>query len=99
MSTELETIVSYLREPNLLLEDGLSDALSYWAGRTIIAQNWLGNGYATTFAFSFVLTSIGLMIIARFMREPEPPTVRQRMSLRDRFREFQQCWTLDQKLQ
>lgn len=71
-----------------LFGGGLAAALSYWAGKTIIAQNWLGNGYATTFAFSFVLTSIGLMIIARFMREPEPPTVRQRMSLRDRFREF-----------
>ncbi|HET7410788.1 MAG TPA: MFS transporter, partial [Paracoccaceae bacterium] len=71
-----------------LFGGGLAAALSFWAGKTLIEENWLGNGYATTFGFSFVLTSIGLLIIARFMREPEPPTVRRRMPLRERFREF-----------
>ena len=67
---------------------GLAAALSYWAGKTVIEQNWLGNGYATTFAIAFVLTSIGLFVIARFMREPEAPTVRERMSLRQRLAQF-----------
>ena len=71
-----------------LFGGGLAAALSYWAGKTLIEENWLGNGYATTFFFSFVLTTIGLTIIWRFMREPEPPTVRQRMSLRERLAEF-----------
>ena len=73
-----------------LFGGSLAAALSYWAGKTLIEEDWLGNGYATTFAFSFVLTSIGLLIIYRFMREPEPPTVRAEVPLMQRLREFPQ---------
>ncbi|WP_224199613.1 MULTISPECIES: MFS transporter [Pacificimonas] len=71
-----------------LFGGGLAAGLSYWAGKTLIEEDWLGNGYATTFALAFVLTSIGLAVIARFMREPESPTVRTHMSLRERLSEF-----------
>jgi MFS family permease len=71
-----------------LFGGGLAAALSYWAGKSLIEENWLGNGYATTFFFAFLLTSLGLVIIAKFMREPASPTVRQRSSLRARLAEF-----------
>ena len=37
---------------------GIAAALSWWAGSLLIEKNILGNGYATTFMLSFVLTSI-----------------------------------------
>lgn len=46
------------------------------------------NGYATTFALSAILTTIGLSMLAILMREPEPPTVRPRARTWDRMREF-----------
>ena len=46
------------------------------------------NGYATTFALSSVLTTLGLSALAILMREPEPPTVRPRARTWDRMREF-----------
>ena len=46
------------------------------------------NGYATTFALSAVLTTLGLSALAMLMREPEPPTVRPRARTWDRMREF-----------
>jgi MFS family permease len=46
------------------------------------------NGYATTFALSAVLTTLGLSALAMLMREPEPPTVRARARTWDRMREF-----------
>jgi MFS family permease len=46
------------------------------------------NGYATTFALSAVLTTLGLSLLAILMREPEPPTVRPRARTWDRMREF-----------
>lgn len=46
------------------------------------------NGYATTFALSAVLTTLGLSLLAILMREPEPPTVRPRARTLDRMREF-----------
>jgi MFS family permease len=60
-------------------------ALAYAAGRWFIETNALGNGYATTFLLAFVLTSLGLSVLAILMREPEPPTVRARSSIRERF--------------
>lgn len=62
--------------------------LSYFAGAYFITHNVLGNGYATTFLLSFILTSIGLYVLWRFMREPEPPTIRPRVSMRERLRDF-----------
>ncbi|MEQ1780500.1 MAG: MFS transporter, partial [Hyphomonadaceae bacterium] len=62
--------------------------LSYFAGSWLVANHVWGNGYATTFFLAFVLTSLGLSALQILMREPEPPTVRERKSLRDRVKDF-----------
>jgi len=62
--------------------------LSYFAGSWLVANHVWGNGYATTFFVSFVLTSLGLTALQVMMREPEPPTVRARTRLRDRVKDF-----------
>lgn len=67
---------------------GTAALLSYFAGAWFLERNVLGNGYATTFLICFVLTSLGLFVLFRFMREPEPPTIRPRMSVRERLRDF-----------
>ncbi|MCA1749030.1 MAG: MFS transporter [Parasphingopyxis sp.] len=67
---------------------GTAALLSYFAGAWFLEQNVLGNGYATTFLVCFILTSLGLFVLFRYMREPEPPTVRPRMSVRERLRDF-----------
>jgi len=62
--------------------------LSYFAGRYLIGGNVFGNGYSTTFLLAFVLTSLGLTAFRFLLREPEPPTVRPKMKVLDRFREL-----------
>ena len=62
--------------------------LSWVAGTYLIGQNVLGHGYSVTFFLAFVLTSAGLMALSFLMREPEPPTIRARSTLRQRFKEF-----------
>jgi MFS family permease len=62
--------------------------LSYFAGSWLVANHVWGNGYATTFFVAFVLTSLGLTALQVLMREPEPPTVRARKSLRERVKDF-----------
>jgi MFS family permease len=66
----------------------IAAGLSYVAGRYFIGENLFGNGYATTFLVAFVLTSLGLTALRILMREPEPPTVRAQMPLKERLREF-----------
>ncbi len=66
----------------------IAAVLSYFAGSWLVANHVLGNGYATTFGVAFVLTSLGLMALQMLMREPEPPTVRERKSLRERVKDF-----------
>jgi MFS family permease len=61
--------------------------LSYFAGSWLVANHVWGNGYATTFFVAFVLTSLGLTALQVLMREPEPPTVRARKSLRERVKD------------
>jgi len=61
--------------------------LSYFAGSWLVANHVWGNGYATTFFLAFVLTSLGLTALQVLMREPEPPTVRARKSLRERVKD------------
>jgi MFS family permease len=56
---------------------GLSAAAVAWVGGTLVAENVLGNGYATTFLVAFVATSIGLGMLA-LMKEPASPVVRER---------------------
>jgi len=62
--------------------------LSYLAGRYLIGGNVFGNGYSTTFLLAFVLTSLGLTAFRFLLKEPEPPTVRPKMKVLDRFREL-----------
>jgi len=62
--------------------------LSYFAGKYLVGGNVLGNGYSTTFTLAFLLTSAGLTIFSFLVREPEPPTVRDRTAIRDRMREL-----------
>lgn len=70
------------------LTGGLIAALlSYFAGTWLVSQHVWGNGYATTFFVAFVLTSLGLTALQMLMREPEPPTVRARKSLRERVKD------------
>jgi MFS family permease len=66
----------------------VSAGVAYLAGRYLIGGKVLGNGYATTFALSAILTSLGLTLLAILMREPEPPTVRPRTRTLQRMREF-----------
>ncbi|MBM0170186.1 MFS transporter [Altererythrobacter sp. C41] len=68
---------------------GLIAAVLAWvAGNWFIAGNWLGNGYATTFLFAFLLTSAGLVVLKTMIREPPAPVSRPQIPLRDRIREF-----------
>jgi MFS family permease len=62
--------------------------LSYVAGRYLIGNNVFGHGYSVTFILAFALTSAGLTALSLLMREPEPPTVRERSTVRQRLTEF-----------
>ncbi len=66
----------------------IAAGLAYLAGRYFIDANLFGNGYSTTFIFAFALTSLGLTALRLLMIEPEPPTVRPRSRLVDRFKDF-----------
>ncbi|KRB46778.1 MFS transporter [Phenylobacterium sp. Root700] len=66
----------------------IAAGLAYLAGRYFIDANLFGNGYSTTFIFAFALTSLGLTALRLLMIEPEPPTVRPRSRLIDRFKDF-----------
>lgn len=66
----------------------IAASLSYFAGKYFVGHNILGNGYSTTFALAFILTSCGLTAFALIVREPEPPTIRPRTAMRDRVREL-----------
>jgi MFS family permease len=66
----------------------IAAALSFIAGNWLVANHVLGNGYATTFLLSFVLTSAGISALVLLMREPEPVSVRARSSLMQRMRDF-----------
>lgn len=68
----------------------IAAGLSFWAGSYLIDQKILGNGYSTTFMISFILTSLGLMVLSRMMREPRSFLVRPRMTIIDRMKEFPQ---------
>lgn len=61
--------------------------LSYAAGVWLIGGNVWGNGYATTFLFAFVLTSLGLVALKVGVREPEAVVVRVQQSTRERMRD------------
>ena len=56
-------------------------------GGHLVDANVLGNGYASTFLLSFVLTAVGLSMLL-FVREPESPVVRSRSSVGTRLGEL-----------
>ena len=66
----------------------IAAGLSYTAGHWLIDEKVLGNGYATTFLLAFVLTSLGLIVLKVGMKEPEAPSVRLRMPVRERLTEL-----------
>jgi MFS family permease len=63
-------------------------SLSWAAGKYLVGHNVFGNGYSTTFALAFILTSLGLTAFRLLVREPEPPTVRARSTLGRRVRDL-----------
>jgi MFS family permease len=71
-----------------LVGGGIAALLSWWAGAALIENNVLGNGYATTFAISFVLTSLGLTVLTLVLREPAGTLLRPTVSLRERMRDM-----------
>lgn len=66
----------------------IAATLAYFAGRWFIDANLFGNGYSTTFVFAFILTTLGLWALQLLLKEPEPPTTRERGRFRDRLRDF-----------
>jgi MFS family permease len=62
-------------------------AVAWLGGRFLVEPDAFGNGYAATFGVAFVLTSLGLVILA-FVREPEPPGTRAAARVADRLREL-----------
>lgn len=71
-----------------MLGGGIAAGLAWVAGHYFIEQDWLGNGYATTFLFAFLLTSIGLVALQWGLNEPEAPMTRLSVPWRARFRQF-----------
>lgn len=67
---------------------GLTAAgVAYLGGRYLIEPDVLGNGYAVTFGVAFVLTSLGLGMLA-LLREPEPPEMHPPTQIRERLRDL-----------
>jgi MFS family permease len=66
----------------------IAASLSWAAGKYLVGHNVFGNGYATTFALAFILTSLGLTAFRFLVREPEPPSVRARSPFAHRVREL-----------
>ena len=66
----------------------IAAVLAWYAGNYLIADEWLGNGYATTFLFAFLLTSAGLVVLKTMIREPAAPISRPQMPLMRRIRQF-----------
>src|SRR5262245_11952435 len=66
---------------------GITSAFVAWmSGQYLIGDTPTPAGYSYTFMLAFVLTSIGLTALAA-IREPEPPTVRPKETLRTRMRQ------------
>lgn len=66
----------------------IAAALAWAAGRFLVQNNVLGNGYGLTFLLAFGLTSLGLTALRLLMIEPEPPTVREKTRLAARLKDF-----------
>lgn len=71
------------------LAGGLIAAVLAWvAGHWFIEDEWLGNGYSTTFLVAFVLTSAGLLALQVMVKEPPAPAAHPPIPLRERMRQF-----------
>lgn len=66
----------------------IAAVLAYVAGAYFIADSWLGNGYATTFLFAFLLTTAGLVVLKTMIHEPPAPVSRPQMPMLERIRQF-----------
>jgi MFS family permease len=66
----------------------IAAALAWVAGKYFIEGNLLGNGYASTFLFATILTSLGLWALQFLMIEPEPPTTRAQTPFFERLKDF-----------
>ena len=73
-----------------LLGGGIAAGLAWAAGVYFIEREWLGNGYATTFLFAFLLTSIGLVVLQFGIREPEAPRMRVPVPMGERWGQFRE---------
>jgi MFS family permease len=73
----------------------IAAGLAWWAGAYLIQRNVFHNGYGVTFLVAFVLTSLGLTVLATVMREPIPPTVRAKTPFVARLREFPSLFVQD----
>lgn len=74
---------------------GITSAAVAWIGGTyLIGDVPTAQGYSWTFLLAFVLTSMGLLILLA-VREPEPPTVRDKQSLWDRMGDLPQMFKED----
>lgn len=60
-----------------------ASAVAYVGGTYLVETNALGNGYASTFMLAFLLTAAGLSLLY-LVREPESPSVRDPVSVRER---------------
>lgn len=73
-----------------------ASGVAYLGGRYLIEPNALGNGYAATFLVAFVLTSLGLSMLA-FVREPDTPQIRARTGLLARLRDLPELLRSDRE--
>jgi MFS family permease len=65
-----------------------------WVGGDLIEAGALGNGYAATFLLAFVLTALGLCMLA-FLREPATPAPRERTAFADHLRQVPRLVRVD----
>lgn len=66
----------------------IAAGLAWMAGHYFIADNWFGNGYATTFLLAFILTALGLLALRIGIAEPDAPRKRPSITMRERFGQF-----------
>ncbi len=64
-----------------------TSAVAYLGGRYLIEPDVLGNGYAAVFGVAFLLTALGLSMLA-LVREPDSPEVRERSGVMARLRDL-----------
>lgn len=58
----------------------IASGVAYLGGKYLVGMNTFGNGYASTFMLSFILTSIGISALT-FVREPGSLTIRAKQSV------------------